>query len=192
MTKDAPAYDYSEFKSDEPVGENLMARIQGLAQEQIAAETRIASLDEQLAEAKAALRNVKEVQLPELLDEAELGDSIITTPAGYKVQLGVAIRGSIPKVMESKAFLWLEEHENGKLIKRTFAIEFGKGDETWANKFERDCAQRKRPLNIKRKKGVHPQTLQSFVRQQLDEGVDFPMDLFGVFRQRFAKVTVKS
>lgn len=185
-------YDYSEFKSDEPVGENLMARIQGLAQEQIAAEARIASLDEQLAEAKTALRNVREVRLPELLDEAELGDSIITTPAGHKVQLGVAIRGTIPTVTEEKAFAWLEENKNGKLIKRTFAIEFGKGDEAWANKFERDCAQRKRPLNLKRKKGVHPQTLQSFVRQQLEEGVDFPMDLFGVFRQRFAKVTLKT
>ncbi len=188
MTKE---HDYSEFQ-DAPVGENLMARIQGLAQEQMSAETRIANLEEQLMEARAALRDVKEVRLPELLDEADLGLSIITTPAGHRVELAVAIRGSIPGPKETEAFRWLEEHENGKLIKRTFNIEFGKNDEAWASKFERDCAQRKRPLNIKRKKGVHPQTLQAFVRQQLDEGVDFPMDLFGVFRQRFAKVTIKT
>ncbi len=183
--------DYSEYLDDEPVGENLMARIEGLAQDQLSADTRVANLDDQLTEAKAVLRRICEVSLPLLLEEAGLHLSTITTPSGITVKVSEAIRGSIPKGKEEPAFKWLEENNNGKLIKRTFAIEFGKEEEKWADKFERDCAQRKKPLNIKRKKGVHPQTLQSFVRQQLDAGKHIPMDVFGVYRQRFTKVSVK-
>ncbi len=86
----------------------------------------------------------------------------------------------------------VEDNKNGKLIKRTFAIEFGKGDEKWADKFERDCAQRVKPLNIKRKKGVHSGTLQAFIKKALEEGVDIPLDVFGAYRQRFAKIKMKA
>jgi len=146
---------------------------------------------EQLVEAKAALRDVAEIRMPQLLDDASLGLSTIITPVGHVIKIMEVIRGSIPKANEVAAFKWLEDNGNGKLIKRTFAIEFGKGDEKWADKFERDCGQRKRPLNIKRKKMVHPQSLQAFIRQQLLEGVAIPMQTFGVFRHRISKVTTK-
>ncbi len=185
-------HDYSEFEGDEDVGANLMSRIEGLAQDQLDADTRVAHLEEQLREAKATLRDIAENRLPTLLDEAELGQSTITTPAGIIIKVGEIIRGSIPKPNEVEAFQWLEDNNNGALIKRNFSIDFGKGDDKWADKFQRDCAQRKRPLNIKRKKTVHPQSLQAFVRQRLTDGKPFPMDLFGVFRQRAAKVTMKT
>lgn len=184
------AYDYSEFKSEE-IGGNLMSRIQGLAQDMLDAELRVANLDAQLAEAKATFRNLAEKAMPDLLDEAELGASTIETPAGHVIKMTEAIRGSIPKGKEAPAFKWLEEHDNGNLIKRTITIDFGKNEDKWADKFERDCAQRKKPLNLKRKKAVAPQTLCAFVRVQLDEGVAIPMDVFGVYRQRMAKVKVK-
>jgi hypothetical protein len=190
--KEKADFDYSDFQSPDDVGDNLMARIQGLAQDHMDAEARVASLEAQVTEAKAVLRDITEKKLPDLLDEADLGESTITTPAGHQVKLGTAIRGSIPKGKEQPAFDWLDKTKNGKLIKRTFTIEFGKGDEAWANKFERDCAKRKKPLNLKRKMGVNTNTLQAFIKQQLEDGVDIPLDIFGAYRQRFAKVTLKS
>lgn len=188
-----PEHDYSAFTDDDTgVGGNLMAQIEGLAQEHLDAEARLANLEEQMAEAKATLRRIAEVLLPNLLDDAQLGESTITTPAGHVVKMSEIIRASIPKGGELPAFQWLEENGNGGLVKRTFAIEFGRDDERWADKFERDCAQRKRPLNLKRKKAVHPQSLQAFVRQALADGVNLPLKTFGVFRQRFAKVALKT
>ncbi len=121
--------DYSEFQDDEVIGPNLMARIEGLANDQLSADTRVANLEEQLGEAKAVLRRISEVALPLLLEEAGLHMSTITTPSGITVKVAEAIRGNIPKGKEEPAFKWLEDNNNGKLIKRTFAIEFGKGDE---------------------------------------------------------------
>ena len=37
---------------------------------------------------------------------------------------------------------------------------------------------------------VHPSTLAAFVREKLREGEELPLDLFGVHRQRIAKIEV--
>ena len=182
-------FDYSEFEGEadiSSVGANARARLEGLAQDLLGAEALVVSLEEQVKEAKEALRDVKERRLPDLMDE--LGSVVFETPDGVVIKIAEAIRGSIPAANAEQAFAWLEEHGHGALVKRTITVEFGKGEEQWADRFERDCARRKKPLNLARRRGVHPQTLQAFVRGQLEEGVDVPMDTFGVFRQRFAKV----
>lgn len=181
-------HDYSNYQEDpeKRVGYNGLARLQGLAQEQLNAEARVTALEEQLAEAKAVYNRLRLTDLPNLMDELELPG--FTMKSGVKLEMGEEIRASIPKGREGEAFAWLEDRKEGGLIKREIKIEFGKGDEKWADKFERDCAQRKKPLNLSRKKHVHFQTLQAFVKGQLREGVDIPQDVFGVFRQRFAKV----
>jgi len=189
MTK-SPSYDYSDFKEDAvPAGANILARIGGIARDQLHAEARVEQLTADLANAKEALRHISENLLPTIMDEA--GQSEDITVDGMAVQIKTAIRGNIPKGKEAPAFAWLEKHGHANLIKRQFTIDFGKDDEKWADKFERDCAKRKKPLNSKRKRTVAAPTLQAFVRGQLEEGTAIPMETFGVHRQRFAKVKVK-
>lgn len=180
-------HDYSEFK-DGP-GDNVLARISGLALDQKEAEAEVARCEEALKKAQEKLRDIAEHQLPALMDEAEVKEC--TTKDGIKVKIVEKIRGSIPAATAEKAFAWLEEHNHGKLIKREFKIEFSKGDEAWAKKFEADLRKRKKPLKFDIKRGVHPSTLASFVTEQLQEGVDIPLDTFGVFRQRSAKIDFK-
>ncbi len=184
-------HDYSEWESQEPGG-NLMARIEGLAQEQLDAQARVEVLELQLAEAKAAMVLVSEKKLPNLLEEAQLGKSKIVTPGGLVIKLSEAIRGSIPKGHEDEAHKWLEDNDNGGLIKRTVTIDFNKDQESWAAKFMRDCAQRKKPLNLKIKRAVHAGTLKAFIKTSLEAGVPIPLDVFGAFRQKFTSVKVKT
>ncbi len=184
-------HDYSAWETEEPGG-NLMGRIEGLAQEQLDAQARVETIEAQLAEAKAALTLVKETKLPNLLEEAQLGKSKVVTPGGIIITLKEEIRGSIPKGKEEPAHAWLEKNGNGALIKRTVTIDFNKEQEAWARKFMRDCAQRKKPLNLKLVRGVHTSTLRSFIKTALAEGVAIPLDTFGAFRQRFTNVKVKA
>ncbi len=183
-------YDYSAWETDEPGG-NLMSRIEGLAQEQLDAEARVSALEAQLAEAKAAVTLVKETKLPNLLEEAQLGKSKVVTPGGLIINLKEAIRGTIPKGNEEKAHTWLEDNGNGALIKRTVTIDFNKDQEAWARKFMRDCAQRKKALNLKLVRGVHASTLRAFIKVSLADGIAIPLDTFGAYRQRFTDVKVK-
>lgn len=191
MAKLKPTHDYGEYE-DEPateVGDNILARLGGLARDQVHAEARVERLTEEMKQAKEALRHISEHQIPTLMEEAGQAEDI--TVDGVRIRLKTAIRGSIPKATENTAFAWLEKHGHERLIKRQFTIDFGKEEDKWADKFERDCSRRKKQLTMKRKKTVAPQTLQAFVRTQLEEGVAIPMDVFGVHRQRFTKVEVK-
>lgn len=180
-------YDYSEFK-DGP-GDNVLAQLSAMAMEQKQAEAEVARLEEELKKAQAKLKDLSEHKIPELMDAAEVKE--FTTKDGIKIKIVEKIRGSIPEANAPKAFAWLEEHGHDNLIKREFKIEFGKNEEAWARKFEADLKKRKRPLKVRLKRAVHPSTLASFINEQLENGVDFPMDTFGVYRQRFSKIEFK-
>lgn len=183
-------YDYSELKR-ESVGnkDNILAQLTAAAMDQLAAEKAVAQAEEALALAKATLKRVSEFTIPELMDAAETSEH--TTKDGLKIKISETIRGSIPKENPEPAFKWLADNKHDDLIKREFNIRFGKGDEAWAKKFEADLKKRKKPVAVEVKRTVHPSTLASFVKGQLEAGVDFPLDTFGVFRQRVSKVEQK-
>ena len=180
-------YDYSEFQSK--VGDNLLARLSGLALDQKKAEAEVARLEEELKKAQANLRDIAEHQIPSLMEEVGMKEFI--TEEGVKIKVVEKIRGSIPEANAEKAFAWLEKMEYDNIVKREFKITFGKEEEDWARKFESDLKKRKKKLNFVVKRGIHPSTLASFVSELLKEGVDIPLDLFGVYRQRLSKIEYK-
>lgn len=182
-------HDYSEFQDDTPaIGDNAMARLGGVAVDQKRAEATVARLERELKEAKESERHISENVLPQLMED--MGLTKFTTSDGLEIKIDERVRGSIPKANQVEAFAWLDDHGHANIIKRQFVIDFGKDEERWAAKFQRDLNQRKRPLATKVTRTVHAQTLQAFIKGQLGEGVPIPMDVFGVYRQRFSKVTV--
>lgn len=185
MTERPADFDYSGYKDDE-VGGNLLAQLSGLAAEQKEAEAAVVRAEEELKKAKARLRDVSEHKLPELMDE--IGMEEFTTKDGIKIKVGEVIRASIPATTQAQAHAWLEENGRGAIIKRNFTIEFGKGEDAWAKKFQADLAKRKKPLRSTVKQAVHPQTLQAALRELLEDGADVPLDLFGAHRQRFTRI----
>ncbi|MCK5600419.1 hypothetical protein KAR91_01015, partial [Candidatus Pacearchaeota archaeon] len=172
-------HDYSDF-GDEAPGDNLLAQISVTALEQQQAEAKVAKKEEELAAAKADLKDIAERRLPELMELARQTE--ITTSDGIKVKLDEKIYASIPKAGAGVAFKWLEDNKHGDIIKRTFTIAFGKEEDKWADKFERDLKQRKKPLAVKREKKVHPQTLGALIREELEKGVPVPLETLGAHR----------
>jgi hypothetical protein len=186
----ADPYNYDDVKADaRGPGDNILASLSSLALDQKRAEVAVAQAEEALALAVANLKRISEHEIPELMDKAEMVD--YTTKDGITIKIGEKVRGSIPKANEEKAFTWLKDNGHDDLIKREFKIQFGKTEEAWAKKFLTDLNKRKRPLAYELKRTVHSSTLSSFVKGQLEAGVDFPMDIFGVFRQRSSTIEVK-
>jgi hypothetical protein len=180
-------HDYSEFKGGP--GDNLLAQISMTALEQKEAEAEVERCQDALKEAQNKLRRISEETLPALMDEAEM--TTCETRDGIVVKVQEKIRGSLPKGREGAAFKWLDDHGHDDLVKREFKIQFGKDEETWARKFEADLRKRKKPVNVSRTDTIHPSTLASFVTEQLEAGVDIPLDAFGVYRQRSTKIVIK-
>lgn len=182
-------FDYSEFKDDVKIGDNVLAQLTGLVQDLAHSEARAAKLEEELKQAQEKSRHLKENLLPELLEQ--VGMTSFETP-DFVVGLKDEIFGSIPKAQEDTAFKWLEEHGHENLIKRQFVIDFGKDEEAWAKKFQADLAKRKKKVNSKTKRTVHPQTLRAFIREQMETGTAIPLDVFGVHRRKVASIKVKA
>jgi hypothetical protein len=166
--------------------DSSLAKVSELVHHQRKLELDVEKCQAALDAAKSALKDVAEFELPDLL--TSLGLETVSTNDGLKVTVQKKIRASIPKARESEAFAWLDANGNSHLIKRQFVIDFGKNEDAWADKFERDCAQRKKALHLNRKKSVHPSTLSAFVRKELEENGSFPEELFGVYRQKVAKI----
>lgn len=188
MTTAPGAADYSEYAEQAP-DTDLLQRISTLARQQREAELDLAKKEEELAAAQERLRQYREVLIPNAMAEAR--QESVTTLDGFRVTVEEKIRASIPEAAKPKAFAWLDQTGNSRIIKHEFKILFGKEDDAWARKFMRDLAQRKRPVDCKRRDFVEPMTLQAFIKNALKDGMDVPLDLFGAFRQRYAEVKKK-
>ncbi len=177
--------DYAAFRDDK-ASDNLTAVLRTLADELEAADAEVAAAEAALEAAKTKRKDIAEVRLPQATDGMEgkfnLGD-------GRELQVKEEIRSSIAGEKREPAIKWLDDNGYGHIVKREVSFEFPKGDEERCKKFiEMIGTLQLGPLVMKSNYTVHHATLNSWVKEQLGEGVDLPTDTFGIFRQRTAKI----
>ena len=179
--------DYSSYKDEAAPapGGNLMTALVSLADQQEAAQAEVERLTALLDEARKNLQRITEHEIPNLMEGLE---GKISLPDGRAITIMEKIRSSATGDKKIAAIRWLDDHGHGAIVKRQFVIEFGRDQEDWAKEFEQTLAKSKIPLNVKKDRSIHHATLEAFIRQALEDGEDIPLDTFGVFRQRFAKV----
>ena len=137
-----------------------------------------------LGEAEKRLVECSEREIPEAMDE--LGLRTVQTSDGLVVKVVETVNAAISRDREKLAFDWLDQNGYGSLVKTQVLARFGRGEDRGAEEAEE--ALRAITDDVERKKSVHAMTLKKFVKDALAEGVDFPLDLFGVFTRRQAKV----
>jgi hypothetical protein len=156
-----------------------------LANDLNAAELEVAKLEAALTAAKARVTDFAEHQIPELMDE--IGIKTITTTSGFRVDVRKIIRASIPAGSKDEAMKWLDDHGHSGLIKRSILVAFDRTQEKEARKLEEQLG--KKFENVKTELKVEPSTLRSFIGERLANGDEIPLELFGAFQQRIAKIT---
>lgn len=111
------------------------------------------------------------------------------TAAGASVTLKDELYASISAANQPAAFAWLEQQGHGGVIKDQFTVALGKGDRATQQASALQKALESLGIDdYRRKRAVHPQTLQALLREQLAEGVDVPKETFGVYQVRRAKI----
>lgn len=163
-----------------------LRHIASLAEEQIQAELEVANLKEQLQIAEENLRFISEDLIPEAMDVA--GVEEFTLSDGRRVTIAREYKGHISEENTPAAFGWLRKKEFDGIIKRNVSFAFGRGDDKLADTVIRRLLKAYPDLDIKDKASVHHMTLNAFIRERLEDGDDLPLEAFGVFERRYAKI----
>lgn len=146
-----------------------------LARSLLDAEADVDKAEKALKEANERLRVLREETIPGVM--TELGLESVNLSDGTVVKVKDEVYASIPAAKREEAFTWLVDHDHAALIKTEVSIEWGKGELNKAVTFFKRIV--KKNPNAQLNQSVHPQTLKAFVREQLEDGVDIPMDVFG-------------
>lgn len=166
----------------EPV---TLARISKLAEEARDLEQEMERIGIELAEMQDKHNSIMRNILPDMM--LELGMKDFTLTDGAKVAIKESINASITEANKPAAFAWLEEHNFDGIIKTKVMTDFGKGEIDSARKALETLEQA--GFSAAMDRSVHAMTLKSFVKEQLEEGNAIPLDLFGVFEFKEAKIT---
>ena len=164
--------------------DNEYAKISGTAQRLLDQDKLIEKLEADLKHAKDRARAIREQELPEAMQSANLMEIRLTD--GSKISIDQFYKGNISEKNRENAHKWLVNNGHGGIIKHEIIVKFGKDeDEKAANTVER---LKQQGLSPEVKQGVHSQTLNAFVKEQLTGGKDLPADLFGIYVGSRAKI----
>jgi hypothetical protein len=165
---------------------STLSTLNDLAEAQSAAEDLIVRIQADLKVAEDNLKDIAEKQIPDMM--GTLGLTEYKTTKGLYITLKETIRASIPKEKQPEAFGWLREHGHEALITRAITVSFGRGEDKTADALL--LSLRVQKLEPSDKTAVNANTLAAFVREQLREGRDIPLETFGVHRQVASKITL--
>lgn len=176
---------YADFKEDQTPS-NLDQVLIQLADELQEAALTVENVENALELAKDKLKDITDIRVPAATDGLE---GKFDLSDGRTMTVKETIRSSIAGEKRAPAIRWLDEHDYGHIVKRNLVFSFAKGDTESHKKFVEAVKKIKMPLVMKEDYSVHHMTLNSFVKEKLSEGIELPKDVFGIFRQRVAKVT---
>jgi len=145
------------------------------AKSMLAQEGRVNELIEKLKREKENLRVIREETLPNMMHENGASEFKLTN--GMKITVKQEVYASIPKAKKVEAFAWLNDNGHGGLIKTGVLISYPKGERDDAIK---KCVDLNNDgLKAEFDENVNTGTLKAFIKEQLRDGKNVPMDLFG-------------
>jgi len=170
----------TKSKEASPLGQFDSTNLKGvakLAQDIATQEAEVAKLEETLKNAKKQLYRLTDEELPSML--AEMGVASFKLEDGSTVEIKKTYGASIPVASREEAFSWLRGNGYGDMVKNIVSVNFGMGEDEKASEFK-SMAQ-SQGLSPDQAESVHPSTLRAWVKEQVEDGKPFPMELFGAY-----------
>lgn len=163
--------------SVEKLDQQGLTSVAALARQIRDKEDRISSLEEDLKAEKKALLKLTDEDMPAML--AEIGISSFSLDDGSQVEVKQTYGASILVKNRPQAYEWLRDNGYDDIIKNSVICQFGRGEDDQASAFAAFAQQQ--GYVPEQKTEIHPQTLRAFVKERVEEGDDFPMELFGAW-----------
>tara|TARA_R110000744_G_scaffold295420_2_gene405469 strand:+ start:93 stop:674 length:582 start_codon:yes stop_codon:yes gene_type:complete len=174
MEKD---FEENVLSSVEKVDQQGLSSVASLAREIRDKEAQVANLEQLAKDLKKQVLKLTDEEMPAMF--AEMGISSFSLDDGSTVEVKHTYGASILVDNRPKAYEWLRDNGYDDIIKNTVECQFGRGEDDQANAFASFAQQQGYVPD--QKTAVHPQTLRAFVKERVEAGDDFPMDLFGAY-----------
>ena len=182
LTGTSSVEEWTEQSSNEE-----LASISGLAQQLLVVQKDIEEKKLELKELENQFRQISESSLPEALQSANLSEIVLSD--GTKLSVAPFYKGHISEKNRPAALDWLMQNGHGGLIKNEISLKFGRDEDERAQ--DTIASLQQRGLSPSVKQGVHAQTLNAFVKEQLTNGKDLPSEIFGIYVGSRAKIERK-
>ena len=162
---------------------SLARLIQDLEDAEIAVEVAEAELKAR----RITVQELKRNAIPELMAHMHM-EEFSNGDLSVKVKKGIF--SSVTQERAAAVHKWLEENGHGGLIKREVSVPFAMNQAEQAAEL-RGLLDQKYPGNVKQQEWVETNSLNAFLRKQLEADVAIPLELFGAQEYREAKVERK-
>tara|TARA_S200002703_G_scaffold98763_1_gene85405 strand:- start:80 stop:658 length:579 start_codon:yes stop_codon:yes gene_type:complete len=170
-------FESSMASSVEKMDQGDLTTVAGMARAIRDKEQEVTALEQKLKDEKKALLKLTDEELPTML--AEIGLTSMKLDDGSEVTVKPTYGASILVDNRPAAYEWLREHGHDDIIKNTVACAFGRGEDDQASAFK--AFAEKQGYYAEQKTEIHPQTLRAFVKERVESGDEFPMELFGAY-----------
>ena len=137
----------------------------------------IERLEKQVKQVKSEYFKLIDEELPAILQE--LGLNAFELADGSKINVRPQYWAHINLDNREKAFQWLRDNDHDGIIKNSISCSFGKGEDEQAKTFS--ILVKDSGLTPDQKTEVHSSTLKAWVKERVENGDEFPMDLFGAY-----------
>lgn len=178
--------DYSDYVGIDHNQPSELLEITRLADLQKTAERIVLKLEADLKKAQEELKELAERKVPEEMER--LGLTEVKTKNGLYVEIAEKVRCSLTVENRPRGLDWLEKNDLGSSIKSEVVVSFNRKQLEDARSLVAKLRDENKIAALERT--VHHSTLDSILRERLEDGKEVPLDIFGVMRQRIAKVEV--
>jgi len=163
--------------SVEKLDQGDLTTVAGMARAIRDKEAEVNELEQKLKNEKRALMKLTDEDLPTML--AEIGLTSMKLDDGSEVTIKPQYGANILVDNRPAAYEWLRENGYDDIIKNTVACTFGRGEDDKASAFK--SFAEKEGFFAEQNTGIHHTTLRAFVKERIENGDDFPMELFGAY-----------
>lgn len=161
---------------------DMLARIRESAKSVRELEATRSQLEEQLSAVKRKIQELTERDLVKLMSEANMTSFALESDGNYPAMTfdkTTFYSAKIPEDKEIEAFTWLHDQGHGDIVKTQITVALGMGERELAEQVEHAIADA--GADYSSKLSVHPATLKSFVKSEVESGRAIPLELFGAF-----------
>lgn len=189
------ADDYAGYidAGQDAVAPDSLAAVRGMAISLMDKERAVEAAKTILEKAEAELRQVREHDLPDLMEQFELPSFSFkdeSSGAVMKVSIGKEMRVSLPKDNRPAGFAWLRKNKLASIIKTDVVIAVGRDAKGLPKKINTAVRKIDKTLKGVFQEKVEPATLKATIVALLEKGINVPLDIFSVFDQTVANVSV--